>query len=207
MLKDYKYKVEPTGADLPLQNGGVEWFNQTIGATIRGLLYGSSLPANFWSYAVVHTVYVNNRLVHSRMKRTPYEALTGTKPDMRHLRVFGSRVCVRQTEERRAKLDHHNFIGVFLGYRATDQNVIYYDLDSGRIKQSHHAFFNEAWYMHEGLPPAAQLLFDCGIIHNDDPLLCGSIDDDPTRIHTLRKYVGQAEDKTNVETVRAKQYL
>ena len=29
--------------------------------------------------------------------------------------------------------------------------------------------------------------------------------DDPTRIHTLRKHVGQAEDKTRVETVRAKQ--
>ena len=31
------------------------------------------------------------------------------------------------------------------------------------------------------------------------------VGDDPTRIHTLRKYVGQAEDKTSVETVRAKQ--
>ncbi len=29
--------------------------------------------------------------------------------------------------------------------------------------------------------------------------------DDPTRIHTLRKYVGQAEGRTSVETVRAKQ--
>ena len=29
--------------------------------------------------------------------------------------------------------------------------------------------------------------------------------DDPTRIHALRKYVGQAKDKTSVETVRAKQ--
>jgi hypothetical protein len=29
--------------------------------------------------------------------------------------------------------------------------------------------------------------------------------DDPTRINTLRKYVGQAEDKTSVQTVRAKQ--
>ena len=40
--------------------------------------------------------------------------------------------------------------------------------------------------------------------------LSGTIDgsrriDDPTRIHTLRKYLGQAEDKTSVETVRAKQ--
>ena len=45
MLK--KYKIEPTRADLRLQNGGVERFNQTIGATTRGLLYGSSLPAHF----------------------------------------------------------------------------------------------------------------------------------------------------------------
>jgi hypothetical protein len=51
VLKDYQYKVEPTGADSPSQNGGVERFNQTIGATTRGLLYGSSLPATFWSYA------------------------------------------------------------------------------------------------------------------------------------------------------------
>ena len=29
--------------------------------------------------------------------------------------------------------------------------------------------------------------------------------DDPTRIHTLRKYVAQAEDKTSVELARAKQ--
>ena len=29
--------------------------------------------------------------------------------------------------------------------------------------------------------------------------------DDPTRIHTLRKYVGQAKGNDSVETVRAKQ--
>ena len=92
ILKDYSYKVEPTGAESPSQNGDVERFNQTIDATTRGLLYGSSLHANFWSYAVVHSVYINNCLVHCRTKRTPYEALTGTKPDMRHLRVFGTRV-------------------------------------------------------------------------------------------------------------------
>ena len=38
MLQDYQYKIEPTGVDSPLQNGGVEQFNQTIGAKTRGLL-------------------------------------------------------------------------------------------------------------------------------------------------------------------------
>ena len=100
MLKHHNYKVEPTGADSPSQNGGVERFNQTIGATTRSLLYGSSLPAEFWSFAVVHAVYLHNRLVHSRTKQTPYEALTSKQPDVRHLRVFGSRVCVKRTGER-----------------------------------------------------------------------------------------------------------
>jgi hypothetical protein len=168
MLKDFNYKVEPTGADSPSQNGGVERFNQTIGATTRALLYGSSLPATFWSFAIVHAVYLTNRLVHSRTKRTPYEALTGTKPDMRHLRVFGSRVSVRRTGERRAKLDRHDFQGIFLGFTATDQNVIYFDLESARVKRSHHAFFDESWYMQESRPPAAQLLYDCGIIYDNE---------------------------------------
>jgi len=39
------------------------------------------------------------------------------------------------------------------------------------------------------------LIFDNILYHSDDP----------ARIHTLRKYVGQAEDKTSVETARAKQ--
>jgi hypothetical protein len=36
---------------------------------------------------------------------------------------------------------------IFLGYTATDQNIIYLDLDSGIVKQSHHATFDEAWYL------------------------------------------------------------
>jgi hypothetical protein len=121
----------------------------------RAILYGASLPAEYWSYALVHLVYLLNQLVHSRTKRTPYEALSGTKPDLSHLRVFGSRVCVRHTGTRCAKLDRHNFRGIFLGYTTTDQNVIHMDIDLGWVKTSHHAFFDEAWYMQQSHPPAA----------------------------------------------------
>jgi hypothetical protein len=43
--------VEPTGADSPSQNGGVEHFNQTLGTMTHALLYGASLPVEYWSYA------------------------------------------------------------------------------------------------------------------------------------------------------------
>jgi hypothetical protein len=60
-------------------------------------------------------------------------------------------------------LDRHDFGGIFLGYTSTDQNIIYLDLDSGLVKRSHHATFDEAWYLQPSRPPAAQLLYDLGL--------------------------------------------
>jgi hypothetical protein len=77
--------------------------------------------------------------------------------------MFGARVCVKRTGTRRCKLDRHDFTGVFLGYTATDQNILYLDLDSGIVKSCHHAIFDEAWYMQPTRPPAAQLLYDLGL--------------------------------------------
>jgi hypothetical protein len=120
MLKEFNYKVEPTGADIPSQNGGVECFNQTLGTMTNALLYRASLPAKYWSYALAHSIYLLNCLVHSHTKRTPYEALSGPKPDLSHLWVFGSRVCIRCTRTQCAKVDKHDFTGIFLACMATD---------------------------------------------------------------------------------------
>jgi hypothetical protein len=59
---------------------------------------------------------------------------------------------------------------MFLGYTATDQNIIYLDLDSGVVKTSHHAQFDEAWYLQSSRPPTAQLLYDLGIVPEEATL-------------------------------------
>jgi hypothetical protein len=97
-------------------------------------------------------------------QKTPFESYFKAKPDLLCLKLFGSRVCVKRSSSRRSKLDRHNFKGIFLGYTATDQNIIYLDLDSGVVKTSHHAQFDEAWYLQSSRPPAAQLLYDLGIV-------------------------------------------
>jgi hypothetical protein len=61
-----------------------------------------------------------------------------------NLKMFGLQVCVKRTGSRRCKLDRHNFTGIFLGYTATDQNIIYLDLNSRIVKSCHHAVFDEA---------------------------------------------------------------
>ena len=60
-------------------------------------------------------------------------------------------------------MDRHDFTGIFLWYTATDQNIVYLDMDSSIVKQSHHATFDEAWYLQPACPPAAQLLYDLGL--------------------------------------------
>jgi hypothetical protein len=158
-----KFVVEPTGADSPNQNKQAERYNDTFGVTVRVLLYGSGLPANFWSAALIHAAYLHNRCVHKTTLMTLFEAWNGFKPDLRTLRVFGSRVCVKRTGKRRSKLDRHDFTGIFIGYTATDENIKYIDVHTRIEKSCHHAIFDEAWYLQPKRPPFAQMLYDVGL--------------------------------------------
>jgi hypothetical protein len=98
---------------------------------------------------------------------TPYEAWYGRRPDVTFLKTFGSKVCVRQSGSRWCKLDRHDFTGIFLGYTATDQNIMYLNTTSGIVKTCHHVVFDEAWYLQPTRPPAGQLLYDLGIEAED----------------------------------------
>ncbi len=76
-------------------------------------------------------------------------------------------MCVEWTGKRHSKLDHHDFTGIFLGYSATNQNIRYLDLTSGVVKTSHHAQFDEAWYLQHERPLGPQLLYDLGLEVDD----------------------------------------
>ena len=167
MMEKHAYIIEPTGADSPSQNIGAKKWNDTLAVTARALLYGSALPAKYWSAAITHAAYLHNRRVHHGLMSTPYERWYGRKPDLRNLRVFGSRVCVKKTGFRRAKLDRHSFTGIFIGYTATDANIRYIDVQSGVVKTCHHAVFDECWFHQPWRPPAAQLLYDLGVAVTD----------------------------------------
>jgi hypothetical protein len=166
-LRDFNYTIKPTGTDSPSQNSSAEIYNKKFAVRSRTLLYCSGLPAKFWLVAFLHSVYLPNRLVHQETKKTPFKGYYSCKPDLPSLKLFGARVCVKCTGNRRGKLDCHKFTGVFLGYAATDQNIIYLDLDSGIVKISLHAQFDETWYLQPSGLPVAQLLYDLGL-ENDE---------------------------------------
>jgi hypothetical protein len=101
-------------------------------------------------------------------QRTPFEGIYGHEPVLPSLKTFGSWVCVERTGHHHSKLDHHDFSRIFIGYTASDHNIAYINLDLGLLKTSHHAQFNEAWYLQPSCPPAAQLLYDLGLEADDD---------------------------------------
>jgi hypothetical protein len=113
-------------------------------------------------------VYLHDRLVHTVTRKTPFKAYFGAKPDLLCLKLFDSWVCVKRSGSCRSKLDCHDLKGIFLGYTATDQNIVYLDLSSGVVKSSHHAKFDEVWYLQPSQPPAAQLLYNLGFLPEED---------------------------------------
>ena len=158
------YVMEPTGSDSPHQNGKVERLNGTFGVMVRSLLYSSGLPPQYWSAALVHSVHLKNRLWHSALDVTPFEAWNGTQPDVSHLRVFGSLLTAKIPGHRPAKLDKHTYDGIFLGYEgSSSKNVMYLDVHSGRVKVGGNFNFDEAHYTSTLRPPGPQFLFDLGL--------------------------------------------
>jgi hypothetical protein len=163
LLRDIHYTLESTGADSPSQNGAVEVYIDKFAICTRTFLYGSGLPAKFWSAALLHSLYLHNWLVHTNIKVTPFEGYFGAKPNLSNLKVLGSWVCIKRSGDRSGKLDCNDFTSIFLIFTATNHNIHYLDLESGVVRRSHHTQFDEAWYLQPSCLPAAQLLYDLGL--------------------------------------------
>ncbi|GBP42186.1 Retrovirus-related Pol polyprotein from transposon TNT 1-94 [Eumeta japonica] len=101
----------------PEQNGLAERFNRTIVEKAKCLLLDAKLGKEFWAEASNTAVYLHNRTVLPVLNdKTPYEIWLGRKPDIGHLRIFGSRVMVHVAKEKRLKWDKKSEKKILVGY-------------------------------------------------------------------------------------------
>jgi transposase InsO family protein len=90
----------------PQQNGVVERKNMTIVRASRVMIHDQGLPLFLWAEASCTIVYILNRSPHTIFgKLTPEEVFTGTKPDVNHLRIWGSICYYHVLSEKRTKLE------------------------------------------------------------------------------------------------------
>lgn len=119
---------QKTTAYAPEQNGVCERANRTVIEKGRCLLFEAKLDKKFWAEAANTAVYLKNRSVTSSLvNKTPYELWHQRKPDLSHIRLFGSPVMVHVPKEQRLKWDKKAEQFILVGFSENVKGYRVYD--------------------------------------------------------------------------------
>lgn len=107
-------------------NGTAERFNRTIMNMSRCLFAEAKIHKRFWPEIVKAATYLKNRtLANTVEKKTPYEIFFSKKPDVRNLRLYGSRVFVKIPKEKlKSKWDKRAERGILVGYSNVGYRIL-----------------------------------------------------------------------------------
>jgi len=137
--------IETTAPYSPSQNGVAERFNRTLLELARAMLFARHLPSFLWSEAVSYAAYIRNRAPTQALDgKTPHEAFTGRKPDVSHLREFGSDIWILDQRPSRQKLDPKARKFIFVGYDEGSKGVRYFDKIQRQVRVSRNFSFGES---------------------------------------------------------------
>jgi hypothetical protein len=93
---------------------------------------------------VAQAVYIQNRSPHTILgKLTPKEVYTGTRPDVSHLRIFGSICYCHVPSEKRTRLDPTKDKGILVGYSETSKAYRIFVPEHRRIVVCRDVLFEE----------------------------------------------------------------
>ena len=130
LLRKHRIRHETSAPYSPHQNGTAERCWRTLFEMARCLLLQANLAKDFWPYAVMTAAYIRNRCYNDR-QQTPYFMLTGQKPNLSNMRVFGSE-CYAYKQDK-VKLDPRCTKGIFLGYDKGSPAYLVYFPETGKV--------------------------------------------------------------------------
>ncbi|KAI5327439.1 hypothetical protein L3X38_026835 [Prunus dulcis] len=132
----------------PQQNGIAERRNRTICEMARSMMTEKKLPVKFWAETVGTAMYLQNRCYTTSVTdKTPFEASTGRKPGVKHLRVFGSICYSHIPSNLRQMFDDKASKRIFMGYGSCENGYRIYNLQTEKIILSRTVVFyeNKSW--------------------------------------------------------------
>lgn len=125
---DFRMQHQYTVSYFPQWNEVVERKNITIMEMARCLLAEKKMPKYFWAKTTNTAVHLLNKLPTIAVKDTsPIEAWNGTRPILKHLRVFGCIFYAHVPKMRRGKLDEKVEV-VFIRYSSQAEGYRLYNL-------------------------------------------------------------------------------
>jgi hypothetical protein len=92
-------------------------------------------PYNFWAKAIFTARRSSNCLyIRKAFNKTPYEILTGSKPNIMYFRVFGCKCFFLRKGVRLGKFDPKELEGIFVGYDAESHTYRVFNKSTGVLK-------------------------------------------------------------------------
>ncbi|CAL9005789.1 unnamed protein product [Prunus brigantina] len=142
--EDLGLERQLTVAYSPQQNGVAERKNISIVEMARTMLHEKRMPTKFWGEAVNTAVYILNRCPTSALKnKTLFEAFSGRKLGVKHMRVFGSLCYTLVPSQQRHKLEETSEKGVFVGYGTCEKGYRVFNLRTQKVIMSRSVIFDE----------------------------------------------------------------
>lgn len=141
-VKDKGIVHQTTAPYTPEQNGVAERLNRTIMERVRAMLSDANMDKKLWAEAAMTANYIRNRSPTHDSAMTPYERFTSSKPDVEHMRVFGSTAYVHIPNQLRSKIDPVSKKGVLVGYEP-DSKAYRILMADGKIAVSRNVTFDE----------------------------------------------------------------
>ncbi|XP_057734746.1 uncharacterized protein LOC130950242 [Arachis stenosperma] len=130
--------------ETPQQNGIVERKHQHLLAVTRSLIFQSDIPKCFWNFALLHAVYIINRIPSTFLQnKSPFQLLYQTFPDLSDLKIFGCLAYACTITAGRHKLDPRARKSIFLGFREGVKGFVLMDLKTRQIFISRNMHFYE----------------------------------------------------------------
>ena len=90
ILLDRTIKFEMSAPHAHHQNARIERAWRTILGLTRSLMIDSNVPEHLRHFAFIYATYLFNRTYSAPIQMTPFEALTGTKPNALKLQLLGA---------------------------------------------------------------------------------------------------------------------
>ncbi|CAI7733347.1 unnamed protein product, partial [Closterium sp. NIES-54] len=143
-MKSKGIKHDVTTPYTPQQNGAAERLNRTLVEAVRSLLQHSKLGSEWWGEASSLAAWIRNRLPMKVLPgTTPFEAWSGTKPNLSRLRTFGCLCYYHVPDPLRHKLQPKARAAIYLGISANERAWRVWDLSDKRVVTSRDMVFDE----------------------------------------------------------------
>lgn len=133
LLREKGIRNETSSPYSPHQNGTAERQWRTLFEMGRCMLIEKGLPKALWPYAIQSAAHIRNRCYSERTKNTPYFMLTGRKPNLSKMWIFGSE-CYAYSHNQK-KLDPKCKKGIFEGYSKNSPAYLVYNLQTREVSK------------------------------------------------------------------------